>query len=319
MNILIYIIVFILLFAFEIAYFGIADKYNIIDKPNERSSHSTITLRGGGIIIWFAALIYFALNVSNSYLFFIGITIVGLVSFADDISELPNRIRILAQFVALSLIFFNIGFYEINIFLIIIGYIFAIGIINAYNFMDGINGMTGLYSIVFFLSTWYISSNEIVNSFHVNDNFFIFPILANIVFLFFNFRKRAKCFAGDVGSITTAFWVIYILFLLILKSESLIWILLLVIYGADTVGTIIHRLYLRQNIFKAHRLHFFQKLANEGGVDQRIVSFGYSFVQLILSFIVIWAYKTSSDLVASILVIVTLALIYLLKFTIKSK
>ena len=47
---IIYSIIFVLLVVAELGYFRIAYKFNIIDKPNERSSHSSIVLRGGGII-----------------------------------------------------------------------------------------------------------------------------------------------------------------------------------------------------------------------------------------------------------------------------
>ena len=55
-----YLLITLVLFLLELLYFKIADRYNIVDKPNHRSAHTEITLRGGGIIFWFAALLYFA-------------------------------------------------------------------------------------------------------------------------------------------------------------------------------------------------------------------------------------------------------------------
>ena len=80
-----YIILGFLLMILILLYFKVADRFNIIDKPNLRSSHTEITLRGGGIIFWFSALLYFAQHIQNNYFFFTGITLVSLVSFWDDI------------------------------------------------------------------------------------------------------------------------------------------------------------------------------------------------------------------------------------------
>ncbi|CAM3965565.1 glycosyltransferase family 4 protein [Flavobacterium antarcticum] len=309
---MIYIIVAIVLFVVELIYFRVADKFNIIDHPNERSSHSEVTLRGGGIIFWFASLFYFMQNPQESYLFFIGITIVSLVSFWDDIRSLSNKIRIIAHFLAITLIFYNLDIFEVlPIALIAISYIISIGIINAYNFMDGINGITGIYTLVVLSSLLYI--NEYVITFE-NKDFIIYPILASIVFLFFNFRKRAKCFAGDIGSIAIAFWVIFLILKLMLVTNSFVWILLLLVYGVDTIGTILHRLYLKQNIFEAHRLHFYQILSNEYKLQHRVVSGVYGCIQIIVSGLVICLFHKINDLALILLLAIPALLIYLLKF-----
>src|SRR5689334_17872250 len=95
-----------LLFIVMLAYFQVADKYNIIDKPNHRSAHTEITLRGGGVIYWFASLIYFLQNNQENYLFFTGITLVSLISFWDDIQSLSNKLRLSVQFLSISLVFY---------------------------------------------------------------------------------------------------------------------------------------------------------------------------------------------------------------------
>ncbi|SCD20190.1 GT_WbpL_WbcO_like [Proteiniphilum saccharofermentans] len=204
---MIYLFVIVLLFAAEIVYFRIADKYNIIDKPNERSSHTRITLRGGGIIYWVAALLYVLLNPSEAAVwFFTGITIIAGISLWNDIKGLGQNIRLIIPLLAMTCVF-----YMTDIFggypwwAIVIGYILFTGIMNAYNFMDGINGMTGLYTLAVLLPMIYV--NIYIQPFTDND-FLLFPLLASLVFLFFNFRKRAKCFAGDVGSVGIAFWIV---------------------------------------------------------------------------------------------------------------
>ncbi|NDW08952.1 glycosyltransferase family 4 protein [Dysgonomonas sp. 520] len=309
---MIYIAVVCILTVLILIYFKIADKYNIVDKPNERSSHTAITLRGGGIIFWFAALIYFALHLNTGYLFFTGITMVSFISFYDDIKSLPNKLRALVQFIAISISFYDLGLLQSQPWwLILIAYIFAVGIINAYNFMDGINGITGIYSIVVMLS--FIAVNKYVIEFEDYD-FLIFPILACVVFLFFNYRKKAKCFAGDIGSISMAFWIIYLMIKLMLITNSIIWLLFLVVYGVDSVCTILHRLYLKQNIFKPHRLHFYQILSNEQKIDHRVVSLCYGIVQGIASLATIYLYETMNEYLIMLVIITPLVLIYLIKF-----
>ena len=309
---MIYILIFILLFAAELLYFRIADKYNIIDKPNERSSHTQITLRGGGIIFWFAAVLYVIFNPSETAgWFLVGITLMALVSFWDDIQGLGQKIRLLAHLLAMTC-----AFYLANVFgmypwwAIAIAYVVFIGIVNVYNFMDGINGITGLYTLAVLLPMMYV--NYYITEFAPHD-LLRYPFLAAIVFLFFNFRKRAKCFAGDVGSVSIAFWMVTLLLLLILKTQDLIWIGFLLVYGVDAVLTIAHRIYLKQNIMEAHRLHFYQILANERKMSHRLVSVIYFLVQLICSALIIWLYPIMGWWILVALTLI-LMLVYLLKF-----
>ncbi|UQD56130.1 glycosyltransferase family 4 protein [Flavobacterium sp. K5-23] len=307
-----YVLIVFVLFLLELLYFKIANRYNIIDKPNHRSAHTEITLRGGGIIFWFAALIYFTQNYSENLLFFAGITLVSVVSFWDDILSLPNKIRLLAHFTAISLVFYHLGLFAVlPIWGVILGYVFFIGIINAYNFMDGINGITGVYTLVVLGSLLYV--NQYIQEF-TTFNLIVYPMLAAVVFLFFNFRKKAKCFAGDIGSIAIAFWVVYLLLELVLKTNSMLWILFLAVYGVDAIITISHRLYLRQNIFEAHRLHFYQILSNEYKIQHRVVALGYGIAQVIASGLVVFLVDKVPDLVIFAIVLVPLIGIYSLKF-----
>ncbi|MDR7208978.1 glycosyltransferase family 4 protein [Flavobacterium piscis] len=307
-----YTLLGILLMILMLLYFKVANHFNIIDKPNERSSHSDITLRGGGIIFWFAVLLYFVQHLQSSYFFFAGISLVSLVSFLDDIQSMSNKIRISIHFLAISLIFYDLDiFHSLPFFEIMLAYIFSIGIINAYNFMDGINGITGLYTLVVMGSLLYVNKN--VQLFTDHD-FIIYAMIASVVFLFFNYRKKAKCFAGDVGSIAIAFWIIYLVLKLILVTNSLIWILFLAVYGVDAVCTILHRLYLKQNIFEAHRLHFYQVLSNENKIQHRLVALYYGLAQILISTVVISLYQKVSDIILFVIVISPLLMIYSLKF-----
>lgn len=312
-----YTILGIILMILMLFYFKVANRYNIIDKPNLRSSHTEITLRGGGIIFWFSALLYFIKHYESNYFFFTGITLVSLVSFWDDIQSLSNKIRITVHFLSVTLIFYDLGLFDlVPIWQVIIAYVFAIGLINAYNFMDGINGITGLYTLVVMGSLLYVNTK--VQLF--TDGIFIkYAMIASLVFLFFNYRKKAKCFAGDVGSIAIAFWIIYLVVKLILKTDSLVWLLFLAVYGVDAICTIIHRLFLRQNIFEAHRLHLYQILSNEYKIQHRLVSLYYALVQIMVSAFVICFYQKIQDILIFIIVIMPLLLIYTLKFYLLNK
>ena len=307
-----YLLITLVLFLLELLYFKIADRYNIVDKPNHRSAHTEITLRGGGIIFWFAALLYFAQHIENNYFFFAGISLVSLVSFWDDIQSLSNKIRISVHFLAISLIFYDLGVFEsVHSIGVLMAYILAIGLINAYNFMDGINGITGLYTLVVMGSLLYV--NQKIKVF-IDADFIQYAMMASLVFLFFNFRKKAKCFAGDVGSIAIAFWVIYLVLKLILVTNSLVWLLFLAVYGVETVCTILHRLYLKENIFEAHRLHLYQVLSNEYKMQHRWVAAFYGIAQVVISVLVVVLYQKVSDILLFGLVIGPLLLIYCVKF-----
>jgi UDP-N-acetylmuramyl pentapeptide phosphotransferase/UDP-N-acetylglucosamine-1-phosphate transferase len=150
--------------------------------------------------------------------------------------------------------------------------------------MDGINGITGAYSLVVLGGLQYVNLRQIH---FINEDMIWLPMLACIVFLYFNFRKSAKCFAGDVGSITIAFWIMFLLLNLIFASNNWVYILFLAVYGVDAALTIIHHLLLRQNIFKPHRLHFYQVLANEQQIPHLLVSCLYAFIQLVIIILIV--------------------------------
>lgn len=282
---MLYLILIIIMFIVMISYFKVADHYNIIDHPNERSSHTEVTIRGGGVIFLFAALCVLILH-PESWMIVIGMFTIGVISFIDDRITLSSKIRIIFHLTAVTLMFFSLGIFQLFPWYICAAlYILVIGIINAYNFMDGVNGITGLYSLIILTGLQYV--NIKVFSF-INLDMIWLPIMACCVFLFFNFRKRAKCFAGDVGSVTIAFYIIYLILNLIIQTGNYAYILFLAVYGVDAVLTIVHRLILKQNIFDAHRLHFYQILANEQKWSHLLVSSLYAIMQLIIIAIVIF-------------------------------
>lgn len=277
---MIYAIIFVLLIVLELAYFRVADKFDIIDKPNQRSSHTSVVLRGGGIIFMISIWLYAAFFGLHYLWFILGLTMIGLISFIDDIRSLPDSIRLGVQFVAMGLMFYQFGILNIrDWWLVVIALIVCVGIINAYNFMDGINGITGGYSMAVLLPLIYLNRA---------DQFISMPYLyvtglSLIIFCFFNFRKHAKCFAGDVGSISIAFILLFPLGLLILRTNDLSYLVLLAVYGADTILTICHRIMLHENLGEAHRKHAYQLMANELGISHIKVSLFYMTLQLFIS------------------------------------
>lgn len=273
-----YLVILVLLFLAELFYFKLADKCNIIDKPNERSSHTKVTLRGGGIIFYFGALVYFLTNHWEYPWFMVALTLITFISFVDDIRSTSQGLRLVFHFSAMALMFYQWGLFSLSWWWIIIALIVCTGIINAYNFMDGINGITG-YSLVVLVALAYINS-EITT--------FVEPALINtvlcsvLVFCFFNFRKKAKCFAGDVGSVSIAFILLFLIGKLILTTGDFSWIILLSVYGVDSVLTIIHRLMLHENIGLPHRKHMYQLMANELKMPHVVVALIYMVAQAVI-------------------------------------
>lgn len=278
---MIYIVIFILLFILELGYFRIADRFNIIDKPNLRSSHTSVTLRGGGVIFLFGAWIFWlAFGLQYSW-FILGLTLTGLISFYDDIKSLPDSVRLIVQFTAMGLMFYQFGILNWqDWWIVIIALIVCVGIINAYNFMDGINGITGGYSVAVVLPLIFLN-----NRFQfVASSFLYVTALSLIVFCFFNFRKKAKCFAGDVGSISIAFILLFAMGLLMLRTQDFAYIVFIAVYGADSILTIVHRIKLREKLGQAHRKHAYQIMANELKIPHVNVAIFYSMLQLAISF-----------------------------------
>jgi UDP-N-acetylmuramyl pentapeptide phosphotransferase/UDP-N-acetylglucosamine-1-phosphate transferase len=302
---------FLLLFlALEVIYFKIADHFDIIDKPNHRSSHTKVTIRGGGIIFPLAVLTYaVSYGFQNTY-FVIGLLAIATISFLDDILTLNNKVRLSVHLVAVLLLFLQWTMFSLSWYWLIIALIFVIATINAYNFMDGINGITGGYSLLTIATLYYI--NQQVVQF-TSPQLLIVVGLSLLVFNFFNFRTKAKCFAGDVGSVSIAFIIIYFIGELILQTQNVSYILLLSVYGIDTAFTVFFRKVRKENIFEAHRTHFYQFLCNHLKYSHLLVTVLYIMAQLLINVLLILLINSAVTYVlllflASILVYLTLRL-----------
>jgi len=288
-----YLIIAVILVVAELIYFRIADKCNIIDKPNERSSHSTIVLRGGGVIFSLSMIVWAILmvvqgNAIAQYLpFLCGLVLICGISFWDDVRSLPDSLRMAVQIISILLMFWSMGLYTAadswlwTAVIVVVALFFCVGATNFINFMDGINGITAAYSFAMLLPI--LLMNRGLG--FIEESYLIVAILGVIVFGIFNFRPKgkAKCFAGDVGSIGIAFIILFALGRLMLATKDVTWIVFFLVYGIDGTLTIIHRIMLHENLGQAHRKHAYQLMANELGMSHVVVSLIYMFVQLAVS------------------------------------
>ena len=277
-----YLFILFLLLIAEVVYFRIADRFNIIDKPNERSSHSTIVLRGGGIIFVLSLWIWSAFFGFSYPWFIAAVTLIAGVSFIDDIRSLPDSIRLVAQFVAMVLMFYQLDMLHLNMWwVVVLALIVCVGASNIINFMDGINGITGGYALASLIPLYII--NKTMG--FVDESLVMTVILADIVFCIFNFRPKgkAKCFAGDVGSIGIAFILLFLIGGLVMQTGDVTYLIFLMVYGVDGCLTIVHRIMLHENLGEAHRKHAYQLVANELKVGHVKVSLLYAGLQLLIS------------------------------------
>lgn len=307
-----YILIFFILLLAELIYFRIADKCNIIDKPNERSSHSMIILRGGGIIFLVGVWVWSGFYGFQYPWMLAAVTLAAGISFVDDIHSLPDSVRLVAQFVAMGLMFHQLDILHLDMWwIVILALIVCVGATNIINFMDGVNGITGGYSLAVLVPL--LLMNKKIH--FMESSFLIVMILSVLVFCLFNFRSknRAKCFAGDVGSIGIAFILLFSIGKLVMQTGDITWLSFLVVYGVDGCLTICHRIMLHENLGEAHRKHAYQLMANELNMSHPVVSLIYMALQLAVSLIMVYVLPDQAVVhwVYLGIVIVLLAVAYL--------
>jgi len=307
-----YLIIFILLSLLSLAYLKLADKFNIIDKPNHRSSHTTPTIRGGGTLFYFGILIYFITSGFQYPYFFIGVTLIALISFIDDIITLSSSLRLPFQFLAVALSFYEIGIIPEASFWILPFLILGVGLINEYNFMDGINGITGFYSIVTILGLLGVNYYENL----IDNDLLIYVLMSVVIFGFYNFRKKARMFAGDIGSISIAVLLCFVGALFLYKIKSPVLLLFISVYSVDAILTIIYRKSIGESLTEPHRKHIYQKMVHTLKYSHLSVAAIYGLLQLIINAIVLLTYKLSlmSQLTVFLVVNLTIVGLYLLMF-----
>lgn len=273
-------------------YFRVAKRFSIVDVPNSRSSHQSTTIRGAGIIF----VLIFLLGLLNETIggqisdslrdgiwVVLGFILISGLSFWDDIRPLSPSVRLVVQ--VFSVLLMLSGFMELGWWLVL-AVIIIVGIINAYNFMDGINGITVLYSAVSVGGVLLIRKQlGFYESWYDNSMLGLFGAFA--VFAFFNLRVRAVCFAGDVGSIGMAFLLCYGLLEVIVETGNLGYMLLLGVYGLDSVATIVFRKLRGESLSEAHRSHLYQYLANEKKYKHVWVALIFAALQLVINVVIL--------------------------------
>lgn len=259
-------------------------KNNVIDIPNQRSSHSVPTPRGGGVAIVVAFLIgIIVLNAIETITFaqmlslFIAGFVTAVVGFLDDHGHIAARWRLLMHFLAAAVGLFFLGqFPVIDLF----GYQFSAGLagmifglvylawmLNLYNFMDGINGLASMEAIFFALASCVVIAFSMPNAIETSQVAILSLLGCSALgFVFWNFPK-AKIFMGDAGSgflgITIGLIVLHVS--LLDSKLFLAEICLLGVFIVDATTTLLRRLIAGKKVYEAHASHTYQILARKYG------------------------------------------------------
>lgn len=302
---MVYFLMVLFLFFLELLYFKIADRYNIIDKPNHRSSHSGSIIRGGGIIFPIAMFIAYLFGYTG-WAVTLAVVLVAVVSFIDDLKPISQLPRFGSHIIAFLLVAYDLNLFTLALWVLPLALVLLIGWMNAFNFMDGINGITVLYALSAIVSFAAIPIHET----HLPLMFTMG--LSCLVFGFFNVRAKAKTFAGDVGSISLALFLGYFMIKTIVESGQIGYILFFSIYGIDAIITILNRIKNKENIFEAHRSHLYQYLANEKGYSHILISVIYAVLQLLVNGIVIYLDRQGElSVFISLTILLVLTVVYL--------
>jgi len=263
-------------------------------------------LRGGGIIFslsmiaWTVMMVLQGNDIIPYIPFLVGLFMVAGISFLDDIHSLPDSVRLVAQFTAMALMFwsmfgvqdswFTVQDWYWKVAIIIVALIVCVGATNIINFMDGINGITAGYALAMLVPLTLVNDLGLMvqgssASRFIEPSYLIVAIIGVLVFSLFNFRPKgkAKCFAGDVGSIGIAFIMLFALGRLIVQTGDITYLIFLLVYGVDGCLTIIHRIMLHENLGEAHRKHAYQLMCNELKMSHVVVSLLYMAMQLVVS------------------------------------
>lgn len=301
---MLYLFVALILIACSYFYMNIAKYAGIVDKPNHRSSHTHTTIRGGGIIFYIALLIFF---ITSDFLYpylFIGTTIIALVSFVDDLKPLPPSMRLPVQFISAAMAIYQVSF-DFPVLSLIVLLIVGVGFINAYNFMDGINALTGIYSIVIVGFLLFFNTNKAI---FVNEELLTYLLFSLVIFGFYNFRKKALFFSGDVGSISLAVVIFFLIYKFYVVTKAPVSLLLVAVYGVDSVLTIVRRIKMKEQISEAHRHHLYQIIVDSKKLSHIETSLIYGFMQLGCCVVVYYTYTLSMSIQILIALIVLISL-----------
>lgn len=205
-----YIILLALAIISPVVFIRLADGSNLMDIPNERSSHKTKTLRGAGIISVVIFLIGISLFQKPQWWLISGLLLGATAGFLDDRYSLRASIRAVLYGISTLLIFYQLHLiYNLSLTIqLVVLFTVSLGTVNAYNFMDGINGITLIYTTIFLITALVLSSLGYIDQQITSP--IVFFLIALLPLFYLNLRVKALAFLGDVGSVFIGFFVVYL-------------------------------------------------------------------------------------------------------------
>tara|TARA_B100000809_G_scaffold264670_1_gene321142 strand:+ start:1011 stop:1970 length:960 start_codon:yes stop_codon:yes gene_type:complete len=305
-----YLTTAVVLILISIIYLKLAEHFNIIDNPNNRSSHTISTIRGGGVLFIAALWIFFYSSDFQYPYLVLGVTLISGISFIDDIKTLSSKMRLPFQFIAVFLVLFQVGLPFSPSYIFIIAMIIGVGFVNLYNFMDGVNGITAAYSLGVLFGLYLVNGETHT----INPDLIVYLCISIIVFGYYNFRNKARFFAGDIGSISMAVIVFFMIFSFVHRFFAPVFILWVAVYSVDACLTIGYRKIIGEKIMEAHRLHIYQKIVDTYKTPHLVVSFSYALLQFLIGWLVFKTYKLPLLLQVEIVCLVLLLLTALYVF-----
>lgn len=323
--------IFIIILAFTLTFFGVelfrrwSLRREILDLPNERSSHTKPTPVGGGLVIVIVSLSLYVFFLSyNRYeipwSYIIGALIVALISWLDDLFSVPVVLRFICHAFSAGIVIRALGgfsnFYfpfvgEINLyyFATVLLFFWIVWMINAYNFMDGIDGIAGLQAITASIG-WILVSYK--SGLEITGLYAGILAASSIGFILLNWQP-AKIFMGDVGSAFLGYT--FALMPLLAGKESpqkspaffIAAVLLLWLFVFDTLITVMIRIMQRRKIWEAHREHLYQKIIIRGYSHQFVaILYGICSITFLILLSLRIFYKESVEIfVFSVIILIS--------------
>ena len=270
---MIYIALFIISIVLTYMIKAYALKKSVMDIPNERSSHTVPTPRGGGaaiIMVFYMGLFYFRESIDTElfYALLCGLPI-AFIGLLDDVFTLSSKIRFLIQSVSAGMALYFLGgvasidfvLFELQgWWLNIIAFFAIVWLTNLYNFLDGIDGYAGSEAVTVGLGLFLLFHNPLG----------LVIVAAALGFLLFNWHQ-ASIFMGDIGS--TALGFIFAVFVFADTGEGSIyvWLVLLSLFWFDATLTLVRRYLNGERISQAHKKHAYQRLVQSGWAHDKVV------------------------------------------------
>lgn len=296
-----------------------AKNKQLLDIPNERSSHALPTPKGGGVAIvavYMAVLTYAYISSQlNSGLFLALLCVlpIAIISLLDDIYTLSAKIRLLVQILSAILALYalggvnsiNLGFAVIEgSWLNFIALISIVWLTNLYNFLDGLDGYAASEAVFTGMAVYILFQSEPG----------LYIGLASLGFLVFNWPK-ASFFMGDVGSASLGF-----IFAVLMLNDAgspgfLAWVILLSLFWFDATITLVRRFKNKEKLSVAHKKHMYQRLHQAGWSHQKVLIASIVFNMMIFFLV----YAISSEYYLYLLGSVLLILWGILKYIDRQK